>query len=481
MGKQIPYLLLFIASILLIDGCMVGPNFQKSEPTPLEAYRFDSLEMATNDSVLNLMWWELFRDPVLDTLINIGLRENKDVIIAVSRIDQSRTIVGITKADYWPQFGYNVGVVNSNVFAGVPTEDGSATTVFTGFGTLNWELDFWGKFRRSNEAARADLVASEYGLRTVQIGLISQITGTYFLLLDYQWRLEISRKTLQLRDESLQIIQARYDEGIIPEIDVNQAQIQKAIAAASVPFFVRKIAQTENALGILLGRNPGPIVTGEPLLDQEMPPDIPPGLPSTLIERRPDVIRAQELAHAQTARIGVAQAQRFPAISLTGLLGVASTELSALTAAGPAFSAGVGLLGPLFHFGKNKRRVEIETYKAEQAVAEYDLTVITAFQEVEDALVEIETLKDEVLARQDHVNAALNAQRLSKERYDKGVTSYLELLESERQAFDAELNLSETTQQLFNGYTKLYKALGGGWISVDEMNNVLNPPPTGNQ
>jgi multidrug efflux system outer membrane protein len=160
---------------------------------------------------------------------------------------------------------------------------------------------------------------------------------------------------------------------------------------------------------------------------------------------------------------------------------VASTELSALTAAGPAFSAGVGLLGPLFHFGKNKRRVEIETYKAEQAVAEYDRTVITAFQEVEDALIEIETLKDEVLARQDHVNAALNAQSLSKERYDKGVTSYLELLESQRQAFDAELQLSQTTQQLFNGYTKLYKALGGGWISVDERNNALNPPPTGNQ
>lgn len=459
---------------------MVGPNFQKSSPVSPSAYRYDSLEMVATDSALNLKWWELFHDPVLDTLITIGLRENKDVRIAISRIEQSRVVVGITKADYWPQIGYNVGAQRGNVLAGVPTEGGSATSVFTGFGTLSWELDFWGKFRRSNEAARAELAASEYGLRTIQIGLISQITGSYFLLLDFKWRLIIARNTLQLRQESLEIIQARYNEGIIPEIDLNQAQIQRAIAASAVPFFERKVAQTENALGILLGRNPGPLTLGSALFNQDFPPDIPPGLPSNLLTRRPDIVRAEELAHAQTARIGVAQAQRFPSISLTGLLGVASTDLSALTSGGAAWSAGASLLGPLFHFGKNKRRVEIETYKAEQAVQEYERTVITAFQEVEDALVEIKTLKDEIQARQNHVNAALNAQRLSKERYDKGVTSYLELLESQRQAFDAELNLSQTTQALFNGYTKLYKALGGGWISVDEMNNALNPTPPGN-
>jgi multidrug efflux system outer membrane protein len=456
---------------------MVGPNFQSSNPAAPTDYRFDSLEMANTDSALNIKWWELFEDPVLDTLINTGLRENKDVLIAMSRIDQSKAVVGVTKADYWPQFGYSAGVMRGNVLAGVPTEGGTATDVYSGFGTLNWEIDFWGKFRRSNEAARAELAASEFGLRTIQIGLISQITGTYFLLQDFKWRLDISRKTLQLRDESLQIIEARYEEGIIPEIDVNQAQIQRAIAAASVPFYVRKVAQTENALGILLGQNPGPITTGIALEDQRLPPDIPPGLPSALLDRRPDIIRSQELARAQTARIGIAQAQRLPAISLTGLLGVASTDLSTLAAGGAAWSAGASLLGPLFQFGKNKRRVEIETFKAEQAVQEYELTVITAFQEVEDALVEIETLKDEVQARQDHVVAATNAQGSSKERYDKGVTSFLELLESERQMFEAELRLSETTQQLFNGYTKLYKALGGGWISVEEMNNTLNPNP----
>jgi multidrug efflux system outer membrane protein len=233
--------------------------------------------------------------------------------------------------------------------------------------------------------------------------------------------------------------------------------------------YERLVAQTENAMSILLGRNPGPITLGLELENQQLPPDIPVGLPSMLMERRPDVLQAEALLHAQTARVGVAVAQRFPSISLTGVLGVASTDISNLTANGAAFNAGAGLLGPLFEFGKNKKRVEVERKKTEQVMYEYERTVITAFQEVEDALVEIHTVKDEMQARRDHVAAAQNAQFLSAERYDKGVTSFLELIESQRQAFEAELRLSEITQQLFNGYVKLYKALGGGWLSVEEM------------
>ena len=188
-----------------------------------------------------------------------------------------------------------------------------------------------------------------------------------------------------------------------------------------------------------------------------------------LMARRPDVLQAEALLHAQTARIGVAVAQRLPAISLTGLLGVASTDISTLTANPAAFAVGGSMLGPIFEFGKNKRRVEIERQKTEQVMYEYELTVITAFKEVEDALIEISTLKNELQARRDHVAAAQNAQDLSKERYDKGVTSFLELIESQRQAFEAELGLSESTQQLFNSYVRLYKALGGGWLSPEEM------------
>lgn len=470
MKNQLSFIVIALLSIFAFEACKVGPNFKsdRSQIDSAKVYRYDSLQLAMTDSVLNISWWELFDDPIIDTLIRIGLQENKDVLIASSRIEQARAQLGYTKANMWPSVGYQVGAARGNVFQGLPSDN--AINVFTGFGTLAWELDFWGKFRRSNEAARADLLATEFGQRTVQIGLISTLVGTYYQLLDYRWREMISRKTVELREASLAIIQARYDKGIVPEIDLNQAQIQRAIAASAVPFYQRQVAQTENALSILLGRNPGPVTLGSELENQNLPPDIPVGLPSMLMERRPDVLQAEALLHAQTARIGVAVAQRFPAISLTGILGVASTDISSLTANGAAFNGGASLMGPLFEFGKNKRRVEVERKKTEQVLYEYERTIITAFQEVEDALVEIETLKVELQARQDHVTAAQNAQRLSAERYDKGVTSYLELIESQRQAFEAELNLSETTQKLFNGYVKLYKALGGGWLSEEEMN-----------
>ncbi len=470
MKRQLLFFLGCILLLVALDSCMVGPNFQKSEVKTNTKYRYDSLQLALDDSVLNIKWWEIFNDSALDTLIHIGLRENQDVLIAASRVNQAASIVGFTKADMWPGIGYSAGVLRGNFIQGLPSDQ--ATNIFSGFGTLDWELDFWGKFRRANEAARAELIATDFGYRSVQIGLISQITSTYYLLLDYKWRLKISKATFELRQESLEIIQARYDEGIIPEIDLNQAQIQQAIAASAIPFFERKVAQTENAISVLIGRSPESIEQGDNLEVLELPPDIPVGIPSMILARRPDIIQAQELAHAQTARIGVAQAQRFPAISLTGLLGVASTDLNSLTSNGMAWNIGGSLAGPLFNFNKNKKRVEIERYKAEQAMYQYQKTVLTAFREVEDALVEIHTLKVELQARQNHVNAAVNARELSKERYNKGVTSYLELLESERQAFDAELGLSEITQQLFNGYVKLYKALGGGWITREEELNA---------
>ncbi len=463
---------LFIAllsSFVWFQACMVGPNFNASrtEIDSTAVYRYDSLQLAMTDSVLNIKWWELFQDPIIDTLIQIGLAENKDVLIASSRVEQALAILGATRAEVGPSIGYSGGAMRGNVFQGNPID--GTVNLFSGFGTLNWELDFWGKFRRANEAARAELVASEYGERAVQIALISLITGTYYQLLDFRWRELISRKTLELRQESLDIIQARFNEGIVAEIDLNQAQIQRAIAASAVPVFQRSVAQTENALSIILGRNPGSIPIGRDLEAQMLTPDIPVGIPSMLMERRPDILQAESFLHAQNARIGVAVAQRFPAISLTGVLGGASNEISEITNGDLLFSIGGSLLGPLFEFGKNKRRVEIERKLTEQALYEYEFTVITAFREVEDALVAIYTLKEELEARRDHVAAAQNAEYLSGERYDKGVTSYLEIIESQRQAFEAQLSLSETTQQLFNGYVKLYKALGGGWLSEEEM------------
>jgi multidrug efflux system outer membrane protein len=312
-------------------------------------------------------------------------------------------------------------------------------------------------------------MATDYGLRSLQLSLISQVATTYYLLLDYHQRLIIAQETLTSRLRSLDIIQQRFDRGILPEIDLNQAQIQKEIAAAAIPLYERSIAKTEHALSILLGRLPGEITQGTALNRQVIPPNIPAGLPAQLLERRPDVIQSLYLLNAQTARIGVATAMRLPAISLTGALGYASTEISSITSDGGVWSVGGSLLGPILDFGKGKQRVVIEEARTQQALYSYENTVLNALKEVEDALVEIETTSREIDAVTNKLKAARNAKRLSDERYDKGVTSYLEVLEADRTLFSVELEYSDLKQRYLSAYVTLYKSLGGGWISKEEV------------
>jgi multidrug efflux system outer membrane protein len=458
----------FLLMVAVMAGCAAGPDFQKPQVETPENYRITSTLRADSlfaDSLANLQWWHLFEDPVIDTLVEIALQENKNLLIAASRVEQARATLGFVKADALPQLDIEAGASRGNTVGRAQLE--TTGNQFYAAPVLNWEIDFWGKFRRSNEAARAELMASTYGLATVHIGLISEVVSTYFLLLDYQQRLEISEQTLQSRLRSLDIIQKRFDKGIIPELDLNQAQIQLEIAKTAIPLYERLIVQTRNALSVLLGRLPEQLNTGLKLREYTIPPEIPVGLPSSLLERRPDIIRAEYLLKAQNARIGVATAMLYPSISLTGLFGVASTELSQLTTGDPAWSVSAGLLGPLFNFNKNTLRVEIEEEKTKQALYEYEYTVLTAFREVDDALVEIESYKEQTAAVQRKYTAAQNADRLSLERYDKGVTSYLEVLESQRTLFSVGLELSEVEQNYFNAYVKLYKALGGGWLTGD--------------
>lgn len=453
-----------IVVFFFVSGCAVGPDFKPPVVETPENYRF---EKVPTEAMINLKWWELFEDPVLYSLVTQALSNNKDLKIAASRVEQARAYVGFTRADQYPGVYIEAGAGTGN-FAGGTRSDTRNSYGYVG-PVLSWELDFWGKFRRATESARAQLMASQYGLRTVQIGLISEVVGTYYLLLDYHQRVKISKETLKSREESLDIIQKRFDKGIIPELDVNQAQIQKEIAASAIPQYERAVAQTENALSTLLGKMPEPIKTGKGLTLESAPPEIPSGLPSTLLERRPDIVRAQYMIESQTADIGVAEAMRLPAISLTGMLGLASSELASITSSGGAWSVSGGLFGPIFEFYKNIRRVEIEEAKTREALHFYENTVLTAFKEVDDALVDIDTFKNQMAAVERKVKAAKNAYRLARLRYDKGISSYLEVLETERALFSAELELSELKQQYLNGYVKLYKALGGGWITKEEM------------
>ncbi len=451
--------------MVLIWSCKVGPDYQRVVLDTPETFRFDTSQ---TDTIVNLRWWELFNDPVLDSLIRQALLNNQDVRIAAQNIEQAKYGLNIAENDYWPKFNYNAAGVYGNVVQQPLQKAGYLASGGIG---MNWELDLWGKLRRRTEAATADLFQDSFLLRSLQIELISQVATAYYQLLEFQTSLEIARTTLNLRDSTLNIILQRFDRGIVPEIDVNQAEIQRAIAASAIPLYIRSIAETEHIIQILTGSPPGPVAEGVPLQLQQLPPEIPQGLPSDLLYRRPDLLAAEQEIIAQNALIGVAVANRFPTVSLTGLLGAASANALVATS---AFGGNIGgdLIGPLFEWGQNKRRVDIERSRYEQTVINYERVYLQSLREVADALVNIETLLDERDARQEHVRAALNAQDLSQQRYDRGVTSYLEYLESQRQAFDAQLFLAQVQADLFIAYVDLYKALGGGWLSEEDEANA---------
>jgi multidrug efflux system outer membrane protein len=459
---------ILMTALVLLTGCLVGPDFEQPTMEDLpDEFRFST---QSDQEEVNLKWWELFNDPELNYLVTTALNENKDLLIAISRIEEARSFLVFTKADLYPRFdlqgGANKGNFTGALIVSDPDEPNNSAFISP---VVNWEIDFWGKFRRANESAKAQLLATEYAKKTVQISLISEVVGAYFMLLDFKERLRVSEQTLESRDESLIIIQKRLDRGVIPEIDLNQAQVQREIAAVAVPINKRLISQTENAISILLGKFPEGIKTDLDLYQQTIPPNVPSGLPSSLLERRPDILEALYLIQAQNALIGVAVAERFPAISLSGALGAATTDTANITVDGFVWSVAAGLAGPIFNFGQDKARVEIEETRTEQALYIYQNVVLNAFREVSDSLVEIQTYRVQIGALGKQVTAAENANRLSKLRYDQGFSSYLEVLDSERSQFSSQLDLSQATQEYYNSYVRLYKALGGGWISPEEM------------
>lgn len=456
------YIVLFLLTTGFFSSCMMGPSFQKPE---IKAPDYYISEHTTADTV-NLKWWEMFDDKILDTIVEAALSYNLDVKMAASRIEQARAYWGMTKADLWPSISIEAGANRGNYGGGVTAS--SPSNAFYVTPAFSWELDFWGKYRSLSESAQADLLASEWGMRSMQISLIGDVINMYFQLLDYQKRLDIALKTVELRYNSLDIIRMRFEEGIVPEIDVNQAEAQWAVAAAAVPTYERAVAQVQYAMSVLLGQNPRLLLHPKKLQEHKIPEEIPVGLPSELLKRRPDIAQAEMLLKSQNAQIGAAVAARFPSISVTGLFGAASNELSSLTTGDMAWSAGASLLGPIFNFGKNKRRVEVERKKAEEMVYNYELTVLNAFREVEDALISISTYKKEFEVRKIYFKATADAAQLSSLRYNKGVASYLEVLENERSAFEAELSMVQTYQELLNSHIELYKALGGGWLTPEE-------------
>jgi len=441
-------------------GCTLGPDYERPDlDVPVEYVE----PVPSGESLANMAWWDLFKDEQLQDLIKTALEENEDLGIALARIAEARATLGFVRADQFPFINGNGragrGRQSREIFPGADTDND-----FLVGADLSFEVDLWGRLRRSTEAARAELLSTEEAYRNVTISLVANVASFYLLLRDFDDRLEISRDTLETRQESVRIVQARFDKGTVPELDVNQAEIEVAVAEVAISVFERSVIQTENALRILLGRNPGPITRGLPLDQQTFPPQIPAGLPSALLQRRPDVASTEAQLAAQTARIGAAEALRFPSLSLTGFAGVESTNLSDLNSSDAGtWSIDANIFAPIFNSGQLKANVEIERARTEQLLLNYEATVQQAFREVEDALVAVRTYRDEMMSQQRRVVAARNAARLSQARYDGGVVDYLEVLDSERTRFNAELDQSQTLQRYLNAIVELYKALGGGW------------------
>ncbi len=373
-----------ISTAMLLAGCLLGPDYERPEIETPDEFRE---RISTGAAISNTPWWELFEDPELERLIYIALEESKDLAIATARLEETRARLGFVRADQFPRLDAAVGATRGNLIEQIVPGAGIQDN-FVLKAELSFQVDLFGQYRRSTEAARAELFASEEARYTVLISLIADVASTYFLMRDLDQRYEIAKRTLKTRRDSTDLVLARFKKGTVPRLDVNQAQIQEAQAAIELAAFERQVIQTENLLNVLLGRNPGPISRGQPLDDQYLPPEVPSGLPSELLERRPDIRAAEQLLAAQTARIGVAEALRYPSLSLTASGGYASTQLSSLTDGSAAiWNIGANFFAPLFNAGQNKQRVEIEIARTEQLLQQYELTILQAFREVEDALV----------------------------------------------------------------------------------------------
>ncbi len=452
-----------ILIVFLLSSCLVGRRYTRPEVKVPEHYMSgDSLVVTgdtstaieVKDTTLNLQWFELFNDTVLNKIIIQALDSNTNLHIAVLRVEQSRSVYKNSKARQWPSVGYQA---SANIAD-------PATDNFELLGTASWELDFWGKIRHAKRAAYAELIASEEGLKTIKTTIVSDAASLYFLLRDLDNRIEVTRQTIASRQTYYNMVNERFLKGESAELDKLQAEQQLALAEATLSNLQRELSYTERSLNILLGQIPQPIPRGIANSDQVIIPEIPAGLPSTLLEHRPDVVAAENTLIAETERIGVYQAMRFPSFSLTGILGVASNDVNTLLSS-DAFAAGVTgmVLGPIFEFGINKRRVDVQKAEAEIAVNNYLNTYRTALADVENSLVGIQSYREEYTARQRQVQAARKALMLTKAKYDAGFTSYLEVLIAESYAFDAELLASYTRGQQLTSTVALYRALGGGW------------------
>jgi len=453
-------------AMTFLAGCAVGPKYRRPSGNLPEVYRGSAAEEAPGSERASLgdqKWSEVFQDEQLQELIQTALQQNYDVRIAAARILQAQALLGVTRADQLPTMDAGAAAASQrNPSSGpFPKFDTSLNQADL---ALSWELDFWGKFRRATEAARANLLGSEWARRAVINTLVADLAASYFQLRELDLELEISRRTLASRQESLRLIQDLADGGLVSLLDVRQAEQLVFTAGARIPDIERQVEQQENSISILLGNNPAAVPRGRMLTEQPHPPQVPAGLPSSLLERRPDIRQAEQQLIAFNARIGVAKAAYFPQIGLTGIGGFRSSALSSLLS-GPAglWNLVGGLTQPIFAGGRIRSGVRFAEAQQQETLLVYQQTIQQAFREVSDALVAYRKNQEFRQQQEQLTRSAQDAAQLADTRYRAGLTSYLEVLTNETNYFSAELGLAQARVDELEALVQLYRALGGGW------------------
>ncbi len=467
-------LIVFLVFILSLVGCAIGPDYKRPAIDTPSTWRLDERQA---NNLANTMWWEQFDDPVLNDLVTSALKENYDVKIAAARVEEFVGQYWIARAGFFPQISatgqggrQRLSDNTSTSLSSSPLASGfnNPSTSYQGGFSGSWEIDVWGRLRRATEAARADLLSTEEGKRSVILTLVSNVANGYVNLRDLDKQLQIAQSTTESRRQSLRLTDLRFKNGLISLLDLSQVKSEYEQAAATVPSLKKQITLQENALCVLLARNPGPIPRGKSIDDLVLPA-VPAGLPSDLLERRPDIRQAEQELIAANARIGVAKAAFFPAISLTGAFGWSSAQLSNLVS-GPsqAWNWAGTFNAPIFTGGALMGQLMVNEAQQQQLLFQYKKAIQTAFQEVNDSLETQKQTREQLVVQARQVDALRTYAKVARRRYDNGYTSYMEVLDAERSLFNAELSYAQTQGILFQSFVNLYKATGGGWVMEAE-------------
>ncbi|MGZ4809804.1 MAG: efflux transporter outer membrane subunit, partial [Thermoanaerobaculia bacterium] len=451
---------------LTMSGCMLGPDYRRPPVEAPKSFRFADAEAK---DLANTAWWEQFQDPALNELIRTALAENKDVQIAAARIEEFLGRLATTRSQLFPQVGADANASRQQLsrragLVGVPPNTDATLSLYQLTLSASWEIDVWGRVRRLTEAARADLLATEEGRRATILTLVTSVASSYVNLLELDRQLAVVRATAISRRESLRIFDLRFRNGTISELELAQSRSEYEAAVAAIPPLENAIAQQENALSVLLGRNPGPIARSNEISRLPLP-GVPEGLPSQLLERRPDLRQAELTLAAANARIGAARALYFPTISLTGLLGTVSTQLAGLfSAASHTWAYAADAAAPIFTAGRIDGLVKQAEAQQQQALLGYQKAIQTSFREVEDSLISHNKTRQQLIAQTRQVDALRRYAQLARLRYDGGYTSYIEVLDAERSLFNVEQTYVQTQGAVFTTLVDVYKAIGGGWV-----------------